>query len=127
MFGQKIEKEDEVAAVRGDGMGRSAALSGQPCYPQSGRGAQIVGRGKPRQRQWLRERGKTASVWRHRPRPSHCAMLISMVRARNVNSSVPSLGWKVSEARAPIHISPTGAERPKESRSNACERTSPAA
>ena len=43
MLGQKIEEQCEVAPISGDGMGRGAALAGEPGGPQPDRRAQIVG------------------------------------------------------------------------------------
>ncbi len=52
MFGQEIEKEGEVSTIGGDGVGRGAALAGQPGRPQPDRRAQVFGRGKTRE--WQR-------------------------------------------------------------------------
>src|SRR5712691_9384508 len=58
MQGQEIEKEGEVAAIGGDRVGRGAALAAEPSRPQPDCGAQIIGRGKPRQQHWHGERGE---------------------------------------------------------------------
>src|SRR5204862_24027 len=58
MLGQEIEKEGEVAAIGGDRVRRGAALAAEPGRPQPDCGAQILGRGKPRQRHRLGEGGK---------------------------------------------------------------------
>ena len=137
MRGQEIEKAGEVAAVGGDGVRRGAPLAAEPGHPQTDRGAQILGRGKPRQRHRFGQAGESLRPGRGRddPRPvrahsrgfSHCEIVMLMTRARKVSSSVPSPGWNRPGWRVPMHNSPSGAPRPKPRRSSACDRTSPAA
>ena len=92
MLGQEIEKKREIAPVCSNGMRRSAALAAQPAGPQSDCCAQIVGRRKPRERHRFRQRRESGLLLRYRVRSSHCAIVISSVRARKVSSSVPRPG-----------------------------------
>ena len=110
MLAEEVEQRAEVAPVSGNRMRRGAALARQPCDPQRDRSAQIVGRRETRERDRLgqhregrrlfvgvvfRTAGRRRGPRRrlpHRPRSSHCAIVISTARARKLSNSVPRPG-----------------------------------